>query len=330
MFFSFSKVTFFVYALCIILTAFSSGFAGTAQAKMHKVAIANYGPHSSLDETITGIREKLVEVGFVPEKSVTIEVQNVGFDPSLIIQMLAQLRAGKPDVLIAITTPVAQTAKATSGTIPVVFADITDPVEAGLIPNPTTPGKNITGVSEKQDLDLLLQFVKQILPNATRVGLLYSTSEANDAALLAMMHVAAKKAGLTCVAIAIDQPRDIPMRMNAFKDKIDCLYLGTSGPIQPALPMIAAQANKMRIPVFNADSDAVKNNLVLGSYGVSYRQIGRQAGLIAAEILHGKPIAEIPPLYPNASEHVGFISQKRADVLGILIPDDLANITIIK
>lgn len=274
------------------------------------IAIANYGPHSSLNDTISGIKQELALQGYQENENIIFKILDVGFDTSLIPQMITTLKSYKPKVMVVLTTPVAQFAKNSVKDIPLVFADITDPVSAGLLIEENKIDKNMTGASERQDLILLLDFIKQILPNSARVGILYSTAEANDQALLEMMNKAANEKNMKVVSVAIDQPRDIQMRIQNFKNKIDFIYVGTSGAIQPTLPVIIAEADKMKIPILNADSAAVKQNQVLASFGVNYQQIGVNAGKLVVGILNNGDI--LPPIYPSANDHIAFISKVRA------------------
>ncbi|MEM6339034.1 MAG: ABC transporter substrate binding protein [Pseudomonadota bacterium] len=127
------------------------------------IAIANYGPHSSLQETIDGIKSELSKLGYIENKNIRYEISDVNFETSLIIQMLRKLKASNPKLLVAISTPIAQATKNMIKDIPLVYADVTDPFEAGLYnPNEST---NITGASDKQDLKLMLKFATELLPD---------------------------------------------------------------------------------------------------------------------------------------------------------------------
>ena len=153
-----------------------------------------------------------------------------------------------------------------------------------------------------------LKFAKTLLPHAKRIGLLYATTDANDLSLVKMMQAAAKQFDMEVVLVPVEHPNEVKLRMQAFKNKVDFIYVGVSGPIQPSLPTIAASASRMHIPVFNADSDAVKSHQVLGSYGVSYYQVGVNTADIVFEILQGKAINLIAPRYPQLTDHAGYIS----------------------
>lgn len=282
-----------------------------------KIAIAHYGPHMSLEESIRGIKEGLAAKGFKDQENITIEIMDVNFDLTLIPQMLMKLRASRPQAMIVVATPIAQNAKNTITDIPLFFTDITEPVAAGLLDDYHQTKGNMTGASDKQDLTVMLSFAKKVLPKAKRVGLLFATSEANDAALVEMMKNAAAQAGIEVVCIPIEHARDIPFRMQAFKDKVDFIYVGVSGLIQPSLPAIVYTADKLHIPIFNANEEAVKQHQVLASIGVSYYQVGRNTAELVADCLQGKPFASLTPLYPQARDHQAYISKKRALMYGI-------------
>lgn len=309
-----------LFILAIILALICGFLNKKSPSGLPIVAIANYGPHSSLEESIKGIKKELENEGYKENKNIVYDILDVAFDSSLIPQMITKLKSQKPKVMVVMTTPVAQYAKSTVKNIPLVFADITDPVSAGLLKEEDKIDGNMTGASERQNLDLFLDFAKKMLPNSTRVGILYSTAEANDQALLKMLQAASTLKNMKMVAIAIDQPRDVQMRMQKFKDEVDFIYVGTSGPIQPTLPVIIAEANKMNIPVFNADLDAVKKNQLLASYGVNYYQVGVNAGKLVSSILKdGKMLA---PIYPKEVDHYSFVSKKIATKLNATIPSD--------
>lgn len=300
-----------------------------ASTTPQKIAIANYGPHPSLQETIQGIKDGLAQAGFKEGTDITYDISDVNFDTTLISQMLTKLAAENPAVIITLSTPVAQAAKYQLKNIPLIFSAITDPVQAKLLKDKHRAENNISGASDQQDLNAFLTFAKKILPNAKTVGMLYASGEDNDHALVDMMQDATQSQGMHLMALSIDNPRDISLRTRQFKNKVDLIYVGASGPIQPSLPAIIAIANELKIPVFNVDMSAVKANQVLGSFAVSYHQVGINTAKIAALVLKGEKLITIAPIYPSLSDHHAFINQKKANQLGITLPTDLKDVVIV-
>jgi len=315
----FNKISLALAAFFILIFSFNYF---KKDSTLPTIAIANYGPHSSLQDVIDGITEELKRLGYEDKKNINLEISDVNFDAALISQMISKLKSHHPKVFVALTTPVAQSTKNIVKDTPVIFSAITNPNEAGL--------SGIAGTSDKQDLGLLIKFAKKLLPQSKTIGLLYATGEANDTALLKMLGQASEREGMKLLAIPVDQTRDIPIRMQAFKGNVDFIYVGTSGPIQPALPTIAHEADKMHIPVFNMGAEAVEKNLVLGSYGVEYKKVGENTAYIVKRILDGENPNNIPPIYPEEKDHKGYISRKKATSLGITISSNLDNTTIIE
>jgi putative ABC transport system substrate-binding protein len=316
------KFFYFLAVFIISITAFTI-YNNKTHNTLPVVAIANYGPQASLDAAIAGFKEQMRAEGFTENQNIRYETADVGFDPSLIQQMLISLKAHSPRAMLVMTTPVAQAAKGKIHDIPLIYTVITDPVEAGLIKDKYKADTKITGSSDMQDLKAFLKFAKSILPEAKRVGLLYATSEANDIALVNMMKASAAELDMSVIAIPVEQARDVQIRMQEFKNKVDLIYVGTSGPIQPTLPVISAEARKMHIPVFNVEAQAVRDGLALASFGVDYTTVGRNAAKLTADVLRGQKISELTPLYPAPEDHHGLINKKLATELGITIPSNI-------
>ncbi|MDR3155550.1 MAG: ABC transporter substrate-binding protein [Holosporaceae bacterium] len=282
------------------------------------VAIANYGPLKDLELSIQGIKNELSDNGFVDGQTIKIEIADIACDLSLIPQIIAKLKNCNPMVMVLVSTPIAQFAREKIRDIPLVYDAVTDPVAAGLIDG-SRPGNNITGSSDMQDLGILLKFVKTIFPNAKAIGLPYLTAESNDTALLKMMERAAPDFGLSVVPIPVDQMRDVSIRMQGVSGKVDCIYVGAGG-LLAAMPAIAAEAQKMGVPVFGAEDLAVRDGLALASYGVNTESVGRNAGKLVAKLLSGIDIKMLAPICPKSTDHMCVVNKKLAKKFGIRIP----------
>src|SRR5688572_25040040 len=158
--------------------------SGGAFAQTKKVAIANFGPHGSLEQVIGGFKSALAEKGFVEGKNVTYDYSHCNFDPSLVPQVLTKLEAGKPDVMLTVTTPMTQAAVkiVRDQSIPIVFAPVTDPVAAGLVPSWEHGSARFVGASNMQSMEAVLGFARKLLGNVKSFGMLYNPGDANDVA----------------------------------------------------------------------------------------------------------------------------------------------------
>jgi putative tryptophan/tyrosine transport system substrate-binding protein len=304
--------------LLTVLTSLTLTFTSISSTP-YKVAIANLGPHQSLLDIIQGIEKKSKELGL----DIQFDIQHINFDMTQIPKMLTAFKAKKPDVIITLTTSISQHAKAIfkDTAIPILFAAVTDPVEANLLSLPNQSCGNITGVSDKQDAASIIKFIKHTLPFLKRIGIPYSQNEANDRALLNSFQTAANSfPGLKIIPIPIDSLQDLPHRIRATASLVDALYVGPSNMIQPALPIIIQQANRSKLPVFNFNEAAVTAHQAFASFSVNYVNLGYALANLIKQLIDKTPISSISPLYPKATDHYGTISIPATKRLGISLP----------
>ena len=176
-----------------LLTAMAVLVAATAAASAQqpkRIAITSFGEHPALQGVVDGFKASMKERGYTEGKDVTITFTHVNWDRNLIPQMLTKVASDKPDVVVTITTPVTQSAvrALTDPATPVVFAAVQDPVVAGVIPAWDKASPNMTGAANLVDMDGTLKFIKEMLPNAKRVGVPFNPGDDADNAL-------ARKAG---------------------------------------------------------------------------------------------------------------------------------------
>ncbi|OGA60620.1 MAG: hypothetical protein A3G81_09130 [Betaproteobacteria bacterium RIFCSPLOWO2_12_FULL_65_14] len=308
-------------ALGIALALAATGAA--AQAK--KVAIAGWGPHPTLNETIAGFKNGLAAEGFREGQNVVFDESHVNFDRALVPQMLSKLAGGSPDLMVTIATPVSMTAaqQLKGRDFPIVFTPIADPVYARLVPSWSAGGKLITGSSVALDYETVLRFFKTVLPDLRRLGVLYDTGDDSSAAALEAVERLAPKLGLTIVRVGMDNPSELPQRVQSAVARADALYAVASGRIQQGTAAIAATADRAKIPVLTTIPQMVSQHQALAAMAVSFGQSGEAAGRIAGRILKGEDPARIAPWKPAAADHAPMVSAQRLKALELRLPESL-------
>ena len=300
------------YIFILLLVVLVVVFYQIKKPQLPLVSIANYGPHASLEASIQGMKQHLETQGYIENDSIAYAYMDVGFDRGLIGQMVQVLYNQRPDVVVTLTTPIAQYVKGMGRNTPVVYSTLTDPYVVGI----AEVGEKVLPVAvstDQQSIKGLLLFISDLLPSAKRLGILYAPSESNDVALVSQLTSEAKKAGITLVAISVDHPSDIPIVMQKFEDNIDVIFVGASGPIQPSIPIIAQIADSFNIPVINMDDAAVKEGLVLASFGVNYEQVGKNTAVLVRRYLEGHQLDENHIIYPSIIDHKMTLSLKQAE-----------------
>ncbi|MDF1775391.1 MAG: ABC transporter substrate-binding protein [Rhizobiaceae bacterium] len=311
------------------LAAFLVATQASAQDKV--VAIANLGPHPALNAVVSGFKQGMADGGYVDGAGLTYVYQDASFDASVVAQMLTTLEASGPDVFLTVTTPISQAARRVvqDKTIPIVFAPVTDPVDAGLVPSWDGGSDRFTGASNLQSMETVFAFAADLLGKADKIGILFNPGDANDVVNITYAKEAAAAMGVELVTVSVETTADIPVRVNALKDT-DVIYLIPSSMLQPALPAVAAAARRIGVPVINASPVGVEDGQILASMAVSWFEVGRQAGLRAGRILQGEAVSTIDIYRPSPADHTPTISAAFMAAAGMTLPDALADCDCVK
>jgi putative ABC transport system substrate-binding protein len=154
---------------------FAASRAASAQltAKVYRIGFLGIANASSWAPYIAALRQGLRELGYEDGKNLVIEYRWAEEDFDRLPKLASDLVSLKVDLIVTHGAPGCRAAKQATTTIPVVMAAVGDPVRSGLVASLARPGGNLTGNSILEfDLALKrLELVKQVVPNATRVGL---------------------------------------------------------------------------------------------------------------------------------------------------------------
>ncbi len=304
-----------------------SGSAGSESsgAGSYTIGIGQFAEHGSLDNCRTGFLQGLAEGGFVEGKNLTVLYENAQADGGAASQIMDSFLAKKADLICAIATPIAQSAygAAKNTDIPVIYTAVTDPVMAELANADGTPVGEITGTSDKLPVESQLEMIRTLLPEAKKIGIMYSTSEINSESAIAEYKAAAPNYGFEIVESGISSPADIPLAADALLEKVDCINNLTDNTVVSSLPIILDKAAKKNIPVFGSEVEQVRIGC-LAAMGLDYISLGEQTGRMAAQVLKGEKKAS--EMKFEVIEQAAFYGNNVvAENLGITIPAELAD-----
>src|SRR5690625_1930372 len=305
-----------------VLAAFVlAGVSTTALAESKKVAIALFGPHASLEQVSEGFKHSLEQAGI----EAVYDEGNVNFDRSLVPQLLNRLAAGKPDLMLTITTPMAQSAKQIldKRDFPIVFAPVTDPVQAGLLSSWDAGAPLMTGVSNIPNLDATIEFMQSLVPNMKRLGILYNTGDDSDTAFVHKLQEVAPNHDVELVLIGVENANDIPQRVTSARGKADALFVPASSLLQPAAPAIASAAQRISLPVFGSNVPSVDDGHIFAVFAADFYRIGEKAGDLAVRIFNGEDAADLPVAMLEPEDHIARTNGKWLKALGLSLPESL-------
>ena len=299
--------------------------ADSQDGKSYTIGIGQFAEHGSLDNCREGFLQGLADEGIVEGQNLTILYENTQADGGTASQIINNFISKKADLICAIATPIAQAAYggAKKDNVPVIYTAVTDPVAAALANEDGTPVGEVTGTSDKLPVEKQLEMIRKILPDAKKIGILYSTSEVNSETAIAEYKAAAPDYGFEIVEGAVTSTADIPLAADSILEKADCLNNLTDNTVVSSLPMILDKAAKKNIPVFGSEVEQVKIGC-LASMGLDYVDLGIQTGKMAAKVLKGeKKASEMN--FEVIEEAAFYGNSKVAGNLGITLPQELTD-----
>lgn len=283
------------------------------------IGISQYGEHASLDNCREGFIQGLKDVGLVEGEDFDISYQNAGFDNAIATQIAQNFSANNVVLMCAIATPSATAcyAAAEDKDIPVVFTAITDPVEAGLATG------NITGTSDKLPVEAQLDLIRRLLPDATSIGILYTTSEPNSVSAIAEYELKAPDYGFTIEALGVTSQAEVTQAADSLIGRgVDCLSNLTDNNVVGVLSSILEKTDEAGIPVFGSEVEQVKLGCVAAA-GIDYFALGQQTGAMAARIISGEASAYDMD-YETITEYGIYVNSAALASFSIELPADIA------
>lgn len=280
------KSIIFILIILLTITLAACGNSSTVKEDV-TIGIIQFGDHPSLDNCREGFLEGLEEAGYVEGENLTVEYQSAQFDAGTASLIAESFVTDNVDMICAIATPAAQAAynAVSELDIPVVFTAVTDPSAAML-----TEG-NITGTSDKLPVEAQLKLIRALMPDATKIGILYTTSEVNSQSTIEEYKTLAPDYGFEIVDVGISTSADIPLAADNLVNKVDCITNLTDNTVVGSLTVVLDKANAAGIPVFGSEIEQVKLGCVAAE-GIDYLVLGKQTGQIAASILNGEKTAD--------------------------------------
>lgn len=297
--------------------------AAKAAEGSYTVGIGQFAVHGSLDNCREGFLAGLAEEGIEEGKNLTVLYENANADGAMSSQIASNFLAKKADLICAIATPMAQSSysAARKENVPVVFTAVTDPIAAELADADGKPVGEVTGTSDKLPVTAQLEMIREVLPEAKTIGIMYSTSEVNSLSAIEEYKAAAADYGFEIVESGVSTTADVPLAADQLVEKVDCINNLTDNTVVSALQVVLDAANKKGIPVFGSEVEQVKVGC-LASVGLDYVALGKQTGHMAAKILKGE--AKASEMNFEIIEGGSFYGNtKVAEDLGITLPDSL-------
>ena len=287
-----------------------------------KVGVIQFMQHASLDEAYEGFVDGLEEAGYVEGENLVLDFQNASGEVSNCQQICGLFVNNDTDLVLSIATPAAQSAvNACQETeIPVLFTAVTDAVGAGPVNSNEAPGKNVTGTLDMPVIADQIGVIKEVLPEAKTLAILYTSSEANSEIQAEEAKAAAEQLGMNVIIQTASTSNDIPQVISSVVGSADAIYIPSDNAFASAMATVNAVAVENQIPVFCAVEAMIAEGGI-ATTAIDYYELGKQTAAQAVRIIEGESAADIP--VETQKECALVVNETFAKSVGVEIPAEI-------
>ncbi len=306
-------MTYRIY-LAVLLSCLALLMAPTVWAQTKSVFILGTERGAGAEAMRDGLRDALKAVGFVEGRNLKMVVETVVDDEQRLSQQALNLVLGRPDVLVALSIPAAQALMRHTKQMPIVFVGITDPVEAELVPSWSASGTNVTGVSDLLPMARRAQLIRQFVPQAKRIGVVFNPADAASVVVVREFQEQLTKSGMLMVEVAALRAVDVSAAARSLIGRVDAIHTFWDSHTQVAYPGVVKVANDAKMALLAADTSSVQAG-ALAALVLPEREVGAAAGRQVVRILRGvKPGAIAPEIISRPQVQINLVAAKKQGV----------------
>lgn len=292
-----------------------------AEDPQYKIGILEYVEHPALDAAVEGFLAGLKDKGIEEGKNLTVTLQNPAADAATCQLMAEQLVQADNDLLLGVATNAVQALSAQTDGIPILGTAVTDYVGAGLIAANEAPGINISGTTDMNPIDLQIELLVKLAPEAKTIGICYTSNEVNSQIQADIAKAEAEKRGLQVIIKTVSAVGEVQQAIESLAGQVDAFYIPTDNVLASAVSVVTEVTDPLKLPVIVGEENMCKSG-ALATVGLNYYQLGYQTGAMAARILQdGANPAEMPIEALTKADLS--LNKTAAELLGMTLPEEL-------
>jgi putative tryptophan/tyrosine transport system substrate-binding protein len=268
-------------------------------------------------------REAMRDLGYREGQNLKYELRTDETEPARLAEAAKELASIPVDVIVAFGTPPSQAAQAATRTIPIVMVSVGDPVRAGLVASLAHPGGNVTGTSflSPAIAPKRLQLLKEVIPSAVRVALLFNPNNAANIIFRGEIETAALDLGISLIQVEVSTVSDLDTNLGGLlRQRPDALIAAGDSFLILQIPKIIDFLGSNRIPsMFSVREFVLAGGLMF--YSASNPDLFRRTATYVHNILQGSMPSDLPVEQPTKFDLV--LNLKTAKRLGVTFPQML-------
>ena len=287
-----------------------------------RLRLVHYQENEFSERCEEGLLDGLKNAGLERGRDFDLRIFNAQGDMSTLSGIMNTIRTENVDLLMVISTPTLQSALRQAGSdTKIVFTGVGDAVRAGAGTSETDHLPNVTGVTTRSDFAQMVSVIRETLPDARRVGTLFTPAEINSVLYKDWFAEALAEYGLELVAVPVTMSSDVPQSAaELLRQDIQVVAQVVDNLTRPGFGLIARRASDNNIPVYVFDSDQMKDGGVI-AVACDYYHAGLEAAEKAIRVLNGENPAAIP--FSNVQTVKLIINPELTKKHNITIPEAL-------
>jgi len=311
-----------------VISACTAASAAATGGKSFKVGIAVQATIPALDNAIKGFKKGMTDCGFVEGKNITYSLGNAQNDLPSLKTIGDKFRDDKVDLIVAVGTQALINMYNTNPNGPIIFNSVTNPYAAlkDVLKSPTDHGA-VTGIQAFPPVKEALGIIKQVVPNAKKVGLVWTTSEANSKVTTDTAKEEAPKIGLEIVEAGITKSADVKQGAESIADKVDVFLSTTDVSVVDSLESLVQVAIASKKPIISNDPSSAPRGATV-AYGIDYFNNGVSSARLASRILNGEAANKVD--IEQDKEFGLVVNLEAASLMGVTLPDAILSRASIK
>ena len=295
--------------------------AAADDGKTHKIGIVLMIENGAFLDMKQGFIEGLADLGYAEGTNLVIDYKNAQGDATNLATICQGMDDGSYDLVMTIATPATQAFVALESQTPNVFCSVAAPVAAGVMSTLDTPDLNATGTSNAIPSGDILAMGFMITPDVKKVGLVYCTSEVNAVNAMTSAKAYLDETGVAYEEVTVANSGEVQTATQVLIDKgVDCVFVANDSVVQAAVDILAELCAEAKIPTYCCSATTVKSGC-LATLAMSDVAIGRQTAAIAARVLAGENIADIPCEVVPAN--IVSVNEDTLNALGLTLPESV-------
>ncbi|MCD8390797.1 MAG: ABC transporter substrate-binding protein [Firmicutes bacterium] len=304
-------------AMAVSFSGCSSGGSQTASdGEKYTVAVIQQIDNGAFSDMRTGFENGLTDSGL----NVEFVEYNAQGDATVLQSYVQTAISDNVDLIATIATPAPQAVVSAGTDIPNVFIAVSYPVAAQVLTSIENPDKNSTGTQNPIPVAKIFETAETLTPGIEKYGILYTEAQTNAVSTSEAAKEYLDANSIEYTEKTVTNSSEVQQAVQLLLEDCDALFVPNDATIQDAMPVVVEAANAAGKPVYGSSAVMAQSG-ALAAVAISDTEIGRISAEMAAEILNGKDVSEVPAQAVEAT--VTTVNKSTADALGVTVPDGM-------